>query len=405
MRIGKFAKVNQVSIDTIRHYIDLGLIVPEKSGGQYVFDDRCQKSFEEILSLKEMGFTLHEIKTIFLYKSLGNLTHYQQDEYYKALFTNKYEGILKEIDQLTAMAEKLKEKLTTLSHNSTGERRPIGVDINVLNLFKCVHCHGDLSIQNGVIQDNQIMSGQLQCHCGATYPIENGILTVSTYQYEHSATFDQSYIRDYINLTDFHYLDNIYKSLQWVKKRVDLSHFKQKVILELGSGVGFLLRNLYHELPEDMIYIAVDHQMSRHTFLKAMLETTELRRRVIFVCADFLQVPLKDHTVDILLDFSGTSNYSFEHSEFLLEATDHYMKENGILIGTYILFKNFSANSLIKPAYRKNFTQSYVQERINALGYQPLGQSVSDPVEHGGTYESYFVKGEKVYHYLFYGKR
>ena len=30
MKISKFAEVNNVSVDTIRHYLDLGLIIPEK---------------------------------------------------------------------------------------------------------------------------------------------------------------------------------------------------------------------------------------------------------------------------------------------------------------------------------------------------------------------------------------
>lgn len=30
MKISKFAEVNSVSVDTIRHYIDLGLVIPEK---------------------------------------------------------------------------------------------------------------------------------------------------------------------------------------------------------------------------------------------------------------------------------------------------------------------------------------------------------------------------------------
>lgn len=30
MKIGKFGEVNNLSIDTIRHYMDLSLIIPEK---------------------------------------------------------------------------------------------------------------------------------------------------------------------------------------------------------------------------------------------------------------------------------------------------------------------------------------------------------------------------------------
>lgn len=33
MKIGKFGELNNISIDTIRHYMDLGLIIPEKGEG------------------------------------------------------------------------------------------------------------------------------------------------------------------------------------------------------------------------------------------------------------------------------------------------------------------------------------------------------------------------------------
>lgn len=32
MKIGKFGEKNNLSIDTIRHYMDLRLIIPEKKG-------------------------------------------------------------------------------------------------------------------------------------------------------------------------------------------------------------------------------------------------------------------------------------------------------------------------------------------------------------------------------------
>ena len=49
MRIGAFAKKNNISFDTVRHYIELGLILPVKEhGGQYQFDNICQENIEEI---------------------------------------------------------------------------------------------------------------------------------------------------------------------------------------------------------------------------------------------------------------------------------------------------------------------------------------------------------------------
>lgn len=49
MKIGKFGEKNNLSIDAIRHYMDLGLIIPEKKGGHYFFDEYCQKDVELIV--------------------------------------------------------------------------------------------------------------------------------------------------------------------------------------------------------------------------------------------------------------------------------------------------------------------------------------------------------------------
>lgn len=59
MRIGEFAKKNDITIDSVRHYIDLGLIIPIKKAGQYDFDLRCEKDIKEIKKFKEMRFSLN----------------------------------------------------------------------------------------------------------------------------------------------------------------------------------------------------------------------------------------------------------------------------------------------------------------------------------------------------------
>lgn len=97
MKISKFAEVNTVSVDTIRHYIDLGLIIPEKKGGHYFFDEYCQKDMELILEYKRLGFSLNEIKDLFLYKNLGKSIDYEKNTFYQSLFKLKYEKIEQEI--------------------------------------------------------------------------------------------------------------------------------------------------------------------------------------------------------------------------------------------------------------------------------------------------------------------
>ena len=84
MKISKFAEVNNVSVDTIRHYMDLGLVIPEKKEVT-IFDEYCQKDIELILEYKWIGFSLNEIKELFLYKNLGKSLDYEKD-----IFINLY---------------------------------------------------------------------------------------------------------------------------------------------------------------------------------------------------------------------------------------------------------------------------------------------------------------------------
>lgn len=120
---------------------------------------------------------------------------------------------------------------------------------------------------------------------------------------------ENTYIADYIKFTDTSYLEGIYKNIEWMKKRLDFQNLEGKVILELGTGVGFSLRNIYDLLPDDTVYLAVDYDINRHKFLKSMLETSTLKKKIIFLCCDFLSMPIGEKLVDIVFDFSGSSNF------------------------------------------------------------------------------------------------
>ncbi|KAB3530213.1 MerR family transcriptional regulator [Alkaliphilus pronyensis] len=407
MKIGMFAKNNNLTIDSVRHYMELGLIIPVKEGGHYDFDIRCQQDLHDILSLKDMGFSLKEIKTIFKYKRLGRLMPYEKDEYYKTLFINKLEDLSKEIDTLIKYKKKLEDKLKETA-DTKGNDYKIGVSFKALDILRCQKCWSKLMLIDGRVENNQIMDGRLQCSCGNQYIIESGVLKIAAVESQNKQDYKENYInniRDYINNTDDGYLDNLSKGKEWVFKKVDFQSFNGKVLMELGTGFGYFLRYIYNDLPENCLYIAVDHDTNKLRFLKRILEKTGYKKNILFISADFLNIPIKKQCIDILLDLSGTSNYSFENSEFLLNLTNHYVKESGYLLGSYILFKNFSPNSLIKKPYRNNFLLESIKNSIAKLNYQPIDELISDYIEKGGKHESYFVKGEKIFFYIYYGKR
>src|ERR671918_253450 len=66
-RIGEFSRITRVTIDTLRHYDELGLFKPAKvdpfTGYRY-YTAKQLMPLNRILALKEMGFSLDEIARI-----------------------------------------------------------------------------------------------------------------------------------------------------------------------------------------------------------------------------------------------------------------------------------------------------------------------------------------------------
>ncbi|WP_246141140.1 MerR family transcriptional regulator [Bacillus marasmi] len=405
MRIGKFAKVNEVSVDTIRHYMDLGIIVPEKKGGQYEFDDGCQNDFKMITEFKAMGFQLNEIKLFFLYKNIGKLTNYDEDSYYQSLFTMKRKKIEKEINDLQQIKAKLDRKIDQFNKQNSSIVFTKGVHINTLKLLSCSECDQPLILENGSISQNQVMEGSLTCTCGHKYTIQSGIISVNRPVLQTDEPIYDGQINEYIMITEPNYLQNINRSLHWAIRKLDSLNLQQKIILELGSGMGIFLRNLYQDLPDDCLYIAVDHNLEKLRFLKGLLERTGIQRNVLFICADFLEIPIVSHSVDVLIDHTGTSNYSFENESFLLKGVDQLVKAEGHLLGSFFIFNNFGSKSKIAPEFRSNFSIRYIKEQLVDLRYELIDDKNSEILQYGGKYEDFFVKGEEVYTYSFFGKK
>ncbi len=405
MKIGKFGELDNISIDTIRHYMDLGLIIPEKKGGHYFFDEYCQTDLKLILHYKELGFSLNEIKELFFYKNLAKSMNYEKDIFYQSLFKLKYDKLEQEIELLEKKRDKLKEVLHDLLLTTETSNSIIGIDLSVLHLLTCSRCSKKLILQDGIVTNNQITEGKLICNCGEEYIITSGIITAGKSFKTNERTSLEDTISDYIYETDNAYLENMLKEGEWAKKKLIHLDLNNKLILDIGSGLGFFLRNIYEDLPEDCLYIAVDRDLNKLIFLKDVLARRNPKRNILFICADFLNIPIQNRSVDIVIDHSGTSNYSFEHENFLLHELNSLFKMDCYLISLFILFKNFSSNSQITNEFRANFTLSKVTKEIQNLQFHSIDESTSNYLKRGGKYEDFFVQGEEIYTYSFFGKR
>ncbi len=67
MKIKQFAEKYQLTTDTVRYYEKEGLLYPHKlDNGYRVYDDTCENTIKLILVLRQLGFTLQEIKQLLM---------------------------------------------------------------------------------------------------------------------------------------------------------------------------------------------------------------------------------------------------------------------------------------------------------------------------------------------------
>ena len=309
---------------------------------------------------------------------------------------------LKKIDN------KLKEEIEKLLLEEENYKIKIGISLNSLHLLKCPVCQSELKIYKGSIEDNQILEGILKCSCQKEYVIKDGILILSHTLFEAPSDYPQDFLLNYIDNTKKELLDNIYKNSAWFSNIIPNNFLKDKVLLEVGSGIGFFLSNIYDDLEEDTTYISVDLNLDSQIFLKKSLERKGIKKNIIFICSDFKEIPIKINSVDILVDYLTSSNFSFRNKDFLIENLDEYLKENPALLSGYIIFEKFKNNSLIKSEFRKHLILKNIKTKLLEMNYKVLSQKQLPSIfvdGELGKYEDFTVPGEIISTYLYFGKR
>ena len=212
MKIGNFTKQNNLTKDTIRHYIDLGILNPKKINNQYNFTGNDQKTLDQILRLKSLNFTLSEIKNIILTKKLGNLDSKTSSYLYKKYYLQKSGEIKEKIKSLKEIDKELNKEIESLLLQEENSKIKIGIPLNSIHLLQCPVCHSDLKIHRGNIEENQILEGILKCSCQKEYVIKDGILIVSDTPFESHYDYPKDFLLNYIDNTRNELLENVYKN-------------------------------------------------------------------------------------------------------------------------------------------------------------------------------------------------
>lgn len=424
MKIGQFATLNSISIDTIRYYMYLKLLIPGKRGGQYEFDNSCQKDIEEIMWLKSADFSLNEIQRIFSLKRMTSLKSEEDMQYYLSLFGDKEKQLLEKRSEIDLILEKLNEKVRQLQSMKTmktsGSR--LGIPIELLGLFACPDCGATLKLRTGNIQDGTIMDGILECSSdnsctNGSYVITDGILVAVAANAEGNIPAQAKHTHDkhslgghFIEQTSSDYVNLLYKSGQWIKAHLELDKPHAFVILEPGTGSGLFLHAVFEELPANCTYICVDHdfELLRNTkrTLDSCIHASRNHVNVLFLCCDFRQIPVNDASVDILLDHYGTTNFNFHNEGNLIHVLDKLVKPGGKWIGDYLCFKP-GAKSLnqLDQRFHSFFYMDNIKRALAESCFKQIELAEMGTTKKGGIYETFFLEGDTLYDFTYLGQK
>lgn len=119
MTVVKLAKQTQVSSDTIRYYVRVGLLSPGRNqdNNYQLFDAQDAKRLKFINDAKQLGFSLKEIRTIIEQSERGN----SPCPTVRKIIQDRIEENRRKLEQLQALQNRMESALSQWSKMPDGE--------------------------------------------------------------------------------------------------------------------------------------------------------------------------------------------------------------------------------------------------------------------------------------------
>lgn len=411
MKISEFSTKFNISIDTIRHYMEMDIILPLKDGTQYDFDDHCMEDMTTALELKSYNFTIKEIQSYLYYDRLSQMGSNTKERLFHRLLKQKKEKLDTEMNQIQNSVNAINAKIEQKEISTLQSDLVLGVPLDALNLFSCPHCDASLSLTSNNIHENMILSGSLNCHCGWHIDIENGILVDKDYiDVSYGITLEEwsDYITEYVEMTSPDYFKILYTGTIWTKKNIDFS--SMKTILDIRSGKGLFLRSLINDLSDNTIYISLDQDYRLSQFIKSVLEAEGIKKNIIFISTNHHHVPLKKRSVDCLIDSRGTLNYMIDPEQkdktFYLTYFHDLMAKDASLFANYLVFDHFCIeHNHISEDKRSCFKLDYYKNNLKQLGIEVINTIKSNDLPYGSVFESFYHNNDRLHFISVIGKK
>ncbi|WP_185929454.1 MerR family transcriptional regulator [Paenibacillus popilliae] len=402
MKIGAFAKSFDVSVDTVRYYIEIELLLPDKkASAQYEFTPSCVEDMAFISEMKQFHFTLQEIRQMLLRKRISDFTVFEDIRWhYLRMMNEKKQRLMKDKEQLENALHQLENKLITLQDEPRTEAET-GVPYSFLPLLYCPSCRIPLQIRNAFLQGKYMLSAQLYCSCSYRAEIKDGILLTSdkenarsayTYGYEHERF--QLLSSAFINLTE--------KGNQWLADRLRSEPAKHQLIVEANADVYTVLPRYISSLPPETMYIFCGTSSELLIRLKEKLSQNHTDLQALYIESSDWQLPLAPVTVDLIVDSFSFNDFSLHNRIFPLLPMLTYLKPGARVLGHYLYYQPPAASlsricHLFPQAHERTYHPNYLDENFSRVGMELTERELLGYTKEPGSYLRYHVHNEKLH--------
>lgn len=416
MRIGEFAKKYELTIDTIRHYMDLQLLLPDKKGGHYFFGKKEEKDLKEIIELKNLKFNLSEIRRIVAYLRLSQFRAKEDKNYIKGILLDKQNELNKAKREIQYAIDTLKNRINEIDiFDEIKNISPIktGINISFMQNLSCPICDIQLELDDGKITSNMIIEGYFKCKCGYSGNVENGIYISLDDEDKKQIKKEElnakgqtaTTLGEYAEGTESSLINHIYKSIDSMISFMDLGSVDNKIILEVGTGSGFFIRHFLSYMNPNDTYIITDHDIDKIRYVKTYVEEHFPNYKFVFICSDISKLPIRNQSVDYIINYLTSLNYSLNNDQFLDSIIIPKIKKEGKLITCSYYLK--SGSKLLKsfPATARMFSEERAYKNavkslpLNNMEIKELGSVIVD-----SKYEM-MIDGRELYTLVYCGKK
>ncbi|KQL49685.1 MerR family transcriptional regulator [Brevibacillus choshinensis] len=398
MKIGTFAKLFHVTTDTVRYYIELGLLIPDKKNIHYQMNQLCLDDMAFITELKKFHFSLQEIHHVLSYRRVTNFSDHEDIDYYNNLLIDKKNQLIKEKDDISNAILSI-EKAVQSSSPSSSEMNFTGIPFSFVHLFYCPKCHVPLEMKNVTIKEGYIHTGSLTCNCGYHAAIEEGIIITSNL-YETSPYPSYFYDKETIQELNPSMINLFEKSNLWLQKVLQNADLKNKLIVETNVDAVVSLPKYIDLLETSAYYVFSGYSLAMLKKLKKRIERMNSKLNVLYILNSDLNLPLKPHCIDVFVDSFTANDFSLLNPQFPIHVLNNYFHSSSTIVGGYSYYDS-SAKSLknITALYPNSHEHilypKYLEENLSVNGFEITQNEYLGYCTEPGIFFDYHVMNEK----------